>query len=870
VSQGTAAQLKALLRDPLDVATRLELADDPRRVLRQAGGITVLCPAHKEDTPSCSLRTGPDGTLQAKCFGCDFAGDIYNLIAAVDGLDPKTDFPAILKRAAELAGREDLAGSAASGPRTRQEPKKSAPKYPSRSEVDALLAACVSVATDDDVRAYLESRGLHAKRVAELKLALALPTDAAAPAWARFGRPWAKTGHRLLFAVVDHLGEVQSVRAGRITDATSPKRVPPKGFSTAGLVLANPAAVAMLRGDAAPAKLVVVEGEPDWLVWATRTDLPVIGVLSGSWTSEIAARVPDGAQVVVRTHHDPAGDKYAAEVRISLGDRCSVLRSSPYAEPMDENDALLSGALPADPFEGAGAGNAPDVAPDSEHDADWKAGLVYKPGKQRELVRVAANAVTVLANDPAWSKVFAWDAFGESVVTLRPPPWDAHDAPAYVELGPWTDSDTTRVGAWLSRHWGLHIASTVLDEAIAVVARRHHVHAVRDYLASLSWDGTPRINTWLSACAGCPDTEYTRAVGSKFLISAVARACSPGSKVDTVVVFEGPQGAKKSTLIRTLCSDPKWFLETQSDVGSKDSMQQLRRRWIVELGEIDALSRAEMARVKHFFSTQVDTYRASYGRHSRDYPRQCVFIGSTNASVYLPDPTGGRRFWPVRVGTIDLERLKAERDQLWAEAFARFQAGEAWHIESRELARIFQREQEARHAGDPWESTIAGWINSAGHPERRRDGVTTGDVLRDALLVDVSRWTRADEMRVGAVLRRLGWERGAPESHAGNRARRYRPQVVQVVQEVDQTDSEEPARTSSSSAQPDHPYAGAYTHAHAHARAHAERSCETGSAGSAGGSAPREPTDEPAREPGANGMPGEAPFADWWRRQEAS
>jgi putative DNA primase/helicase len=304
---------------------------------------------------------------------------------------------------------------------------------------------------------------------------------------------------------------------------------------------------------------------------------------------------------------------------------------------------------------------------------------------------------------------------------------------------------------------------------------------------------------------------------AKFLISAVARAERPGCKVDTVLILEGPQGAQKSTLVRTLCSDSKWFLETQADVSGKDALQQLRRRWIVELAELDALSRGEMAKVKAFFSTQVDTYRASYGRHARDYPRQNVFIGTTNAAAYLRDETGARRFWPVRVGAVDIPKLVEMRDQLWAEARARFVAGEPWHVDSRALVAVFEREQESRYQGDPWEASVAAWLMSPGHPQRRRDGVSTADVLA-SLGIETGRWTRPDEMRVGAILRRLGWGFVAQASREGARIRVYRPLAVHVVQEDVQASSARDDEASGCSTQPAQHDVSTHIRARAHAR----------------------------------------------------
>jgi putative DNA primase/helicase len=416
---------------------------------------------------------------------------------------------------------------------------------------------------------------------------------------------------------------------------------------------------------------------------------------------------------------------------------------------------------------------------------EWKDRLLYTETKRGPVLRnVLANVVTILGNDPRWEGVLAYDRFGETVITAKPPPWSTDDAPAVASLGDWLDEHDARVSGWFSRAYDLDVSIGIVRDAVAVVAARRPVHPVVELLARLEWDGTPRVDTWLCDYLGAKDTPYTRAVAAIFLLSAVARVQQPGCKVDTVPILESPQGRGKSTVLRELAGEA-FFLETGAELGSKDSFQQLRRKWIVELAELDALSRADVARIKAFLSARVDTYRPSYGRRATDHPRQCIFVGTTNSATYLKDDTGGRRFLPVRCDRIDLAGLRGVRDQLWAEARVRYERGERWHIEDAALLRSFEAEQEARFQADPWEQAIAGWLLSAGRPERRIEGVTTADVLAGALAKDQGTWTRADEMRVAAVLRRLGWER-PPNAvwRDGVRIRPFLPKVVQVVSEV--------------------------------------------------------------------------------------
>lgn len=306
-----------------------------------------VCPRHGGG--SLNVTVGPDRTLRAKCFGCDFGGDALSLVAECRGLDMRGDFPKVVLAAAELAGLwsvvEDIEGRARPVAERRAKPMAPRPMavnvepertYPAAAELAALWAAAGFVADDAEAAAMLRGRGLDAELVDFWALARVLPTDAELPRWARYsGRSWTETGHRLLLPVYDAEGTMRSVRAWRVVDNDTPKRLPPSGHKAAGLVLADGFAVSLLRGLVLePLRVLVVEGEPDFVTWATEfsdanADAPVVlGIGSGAWTDDLAARIPDGAEVIVRTHADEAGDKYAKTVARSLARRCRVVRAA--------------------------------------------------------------------------------------------------------------------------------------------------------------------------------------------------------------------------------------------------------------------------------------------------------------------------------------------------------------------------------------------------------------------------------------------------------------------------------------------------------------------------------------------------------------
>jgi predicted P-loop ATPase len=178
------------------------------------------------------------------------------------------------------------------------------------------------------------------------------------------------------------------------------------------------------------------------------------------------------------------------------------------------------------------------------------------------------------------------------------------------------------------------------------------------------------------------------------------------------------------------------------------------------------MGKADMSRVKSFMSRNIDRFRPPYGRRLIESPRQCVFVGTVNHSEYLRDETGGRRFWPVACGRIDLDGLKHDRDQLWAEAVARYRQGEHWWLDTPELNQDAEKEQDSRYQADPWEERVAGYLNLHGE-------VTTADILEHVLEKAIGHWTHSDEMRVGSIVRRLGWKPYRPRD-GKTRLRVYR------------------------------------------------------------------------------------------------
>jgi predicted P-loop ATPase len=359
-----------------------------------------------------------------------------------------------------------------------------------------------------------------------------------------------------------------------------------------------------------------------------------------------------------------------------------------------------------------------------------------------------ANAITALRNSPEWAGVLAYDDFALNTVALRFAPWMPPDSSLPMT---WSGTEDILAADWL-QHQDISVPLHVAGQAIEAVAKGQRFHPVREYLESLTWDGTPRLATWLSMYVGVEPSPYASAVGTRWMISAVARVFKPGCKADCCLIFEGDQGIKKSTALRALAQP--WFTDEIAEIGSKDAAMQTRGVWIIEIAELESLSRSDVGKIKAFMSRATDRFRPPYGKRPIDSPRQCIFAGSVNHGTYLRDETGGRRFWPVacKAPVIDVDGLTECRDQLWAEATALYFDGKPWWLDSVPLNREATVEQSDRYEGDPWDELILKWTEE-------RESVSITDVLDVCLEKKKDTWTQWDKIRVARCLRAQGWNR---------------------------------------------------------------------------------------------------------------
>lgn len=387
---------------------------------------------------------------------------------------------------------------------------------------------------------------------------------------------------------------------------------------------------------------------------------------------------------------------------------------------------------------------------------------------------------------PEAAGVIAFNEFTNDVIKLADTPWG-------TAAGVWDEVDELEMGHWLTaEHWLPSMPRGTLEEAVLMVAKRHRYHPVRARLERVrgSWDRTPRLRTWLRRVClvedefddEAPLQQYLARAGTWFVMALAQRVLAPGCKFDYMLIFEGPQGVGKSTLASVLGGG--FYADTGLVLGEKDSYQNLQGVHVYEWGELDSLSRADVRKVKNFISSEKDRFRASFDRRAKDYPRQVVFVGTTNEDRYLSDPTGNRRFWPVHVTRerADVDWLRANLDQLYAEALVYLEAGERFHPTPREQRELFDPQQELRTVDSALEAAIVDFLYN--EKQRVHMGGENGTLVNTISLAELlhrvgyplDKRTDAVMRSAAASMRRLGWqlERETCADLEGKRSYRYK------------------------------------------------------------------------------------------------
>lgn len=343
----------------------------------------------------------------------------------------------------------------------------------------------------------------------------------------------------------------------------------------------------------------------------------------------------------------------------------------------------------ADDFDGLDDAELPE-----DYNDEWKAELEYT--KSGKLLCNIANIILILENDPALAGHIVHDLFTGMDSAKDGLPWNKN-------ANQWTDTDDANLRVWLEKHYDITGKEKIAD-ALTAVLTHHSYHPIRDYLSGLTWDGVPRLDRIIIDYMGAEDSELNRAMSRKHFVAAVARVFNPGCKYDYCLIMSGAEGIGKSTLLRVMGG--KWFNDSITTLEGKEGMEQLRRAWVVELGELSSIKRSDVEQVKAHLSKQVDIYRAAYARRVLEHPRQCVFCGTTNEALFLKGDTGNRRFWVIPV-VAELrkyrdwsEAIRRDRDQLWAEAVHYYKQGEPLYLSEELEAQAKQRQQDFNDDND--------------------------------------------------------------------------------------------------------------------------------------------------------------------------
>ncbi len=409
---------------------------------------------------------------------------------------------------------------------------------------------------------------------------------------------------------------------------------------------------------------------------------------------------------------------------------------------------------------------APPGDPPEDDDA-WKKWLVRKSG---DVTPCLANAELILSHLAPWKGAIGYDEFAERTMFRRPLPCDPGGPPT----GEWSDHLDSMTAIWLQRSWRVEFSPKTVLQAVEVVARKNRFHPVREALSALPpWDGISRNGDWLSDYLGVRKTAYTELVGKFFIRGMIRRVMAPGCKFDYCLVLEGEQGLGKSTAARILAWH--WFADTDLDLSNKDALMALAGHWVYEISEMGSLMRAEEKKQKSFLSRQDDEYRPPYGRRMIKVPRQSVFIGTTNEEEYLKDPTGGRRFWPVLCeNEFNLDGLRSNVEQMYAEALADFHAGERSFPTADEQKTLFTPEQVKRGMQEPFDDLLYQWVKNQIVPFSMAEAAT------DGLKLTADKLTPAIVTRLGISLRKLGCGRKEDRLAADpSRRRLYTPPAWQ-------------------------------------------------------------------------------------------
>lgn len=488
------------------------------------------------------------------------------------------------------------------------------------------------------------------------------------------------------------------------------------------------------------------------------------------WRKEYTAQLAGAARVMLIPDHDEPGRAHMAAIAQALRGKVGDVRTlelpglSGAKGDNDVSDWLNAGHTAEDLLALAESAGKPIKAerPQAAGKAGappWYAALMRKADTE-QLLKNHFNAVMIVEN--AYPGLVGYNEFRQQIEARIASPWRK-------EPGQWTERDTGELAFHLAKEF-TSFTLDALAAAVMTVAYRHPFNPAQDRLRALAeqWDGIPRLDTWLivywGAAHNASNERYLQEIGGAWMKGTAARVLFPGCKRDDVLVTRGEQGIGKSTAAQRIAEAilPDSFTDSLGNLDSKDSKAAIRGIIIAELGELSVLNKSDLESIKAFVATRSDHFREAYGRGERDYPRTVSFIGTTNHSTFLKDPTGNRRFWPVTLpGPINIDRFTEALPQLLGEAARRVMNGERWFVSDREALAQAHEVRTAHFVDDVWTEAVLQAADLLLSPGCTLDGANPDYVTVAAILgamgVRIEQQTVPNQTRVGGVLRVAGW-----------------------------------------------------------------------------------------------------------------
>jgi hypothetical protein len=731
------------------------------------------CRDHKnQDATNVLVTMGKDGCWHLKCWRCEQTGRYVDLFMQLKGL---TIEEALL----QLRG---MAPASPLTPRLRAvpSPPKDDPEKLKPDEVDHYWKHCEE--QDDRGETYLAKRGVSDAPLLGLVKFL---TEKHPGSKKRSDETWnkkrrdidkwlreqAKQGRRLAMLMRDVVGvprgiQVRLAREALTTDKAKMKAV--TGSTAAGAFFGRPEMIE------ASGVVCVTEGMFDTLTvaqWtAKKNGVCVVGAAGKGNLAKLADELKnsgisvDGRIFVLFPQNDRPTNQSRKEF-----DRLAKLLASEKAnivwfdvpDEFKDISAWFEESFDAPEWPPLKVARAIGLAPD-EPGADE----VRMVTPLQSVIAIPARFVeTMLSQDFKSLCAILDDPALRYGILHRQGSWEWNEMTHSVAFARTnlSDSDWTAlrvglevVGQNTSSGKPLRWSEEDIVRAVTMLCRRESFHPVREWLNGLKWPGQQLIETTMATAMGLEEYGFEARLLRQWMVSCVARAMKPGCKVDTVPVLVGAQGTMKSTFFRVMGG--QWFTDQSIDIHDKDGRMVIHSAWIVEWAELDTMRRSRDAEAtKGFITQQVDKFRPPYGRTLLEAPRSCVIVGTTNHEDFLTDPTGNRRFWPIKIHRrIDVARIAELRETLWAEAMAAYVAGDEWHLDA-SLEEAAEQHVKVFTEGDEWDPLIISWLSDT----KQRDAafVQSKDVLGEAIGKKPDQWNRYDSMRVGASLKRLGWRR---------------------------------------------------------------------------------------------------------------